>query len=320
MSNQLARLDIRNQDDVFAARQLGRSAAAELGLELQDQVRVATALSEVSRSVVQAARPTAIDFGFDAADLVVTVSCDGAPPDDGIAAANRLMDKISVNGNVVVMTKRRPAGPRPDVRAISDRLAKLFPAPALEELRRQNQDLITAIDDLKRQKEQLLLLNSELEETNSGVMALYGQLSEELEQTNRGVVALYAELDETSQQLRAASDSKNRFWANISHELRTPLNSIIGLAKILADPPGRLDDEQAYQVELIRTSSTTLLTLVNDLLDVAKAESGRLQVDPATVDLLRASRPAPGSGTAHGSSPRGRDPGRRSECSADHPD
>jgi signal transduction histidine kinase/CheY-like chemotaxis protein len=285
MSNQLARLDIRNQDDVFAARQLGRSVAAELGLELQDQVRVATALSEVSRSAVQAARPMAIDFGFDAADLVVSVSCDGAPPEDGIAAANRLMDKITINGHVVVMTKRRPVGPRPDARAISARLARLFPAPALEELRRQNQDLIAALDDLKRQKEQLLLLNSELEETNSGVMALYGQLSEELEQTNRGVVALYAELDEASKQLRAASDSKNRFWANISHELRTPLNSIIGLAKLLADPPGRLDDEQAYQVELIRASSTTLLTLVNDLLDVAKAESGRLQVDPAQVDL-----------------------------------
>lgn len=285
MSTELARLEIGDQADVFAARQLGRSVAAELNLERQDQVRVATALSEVSRNAVQAGRLAAIVFGFDAADLVVTVSSDGAPPSEGIAAANRLMDKITIDGNVVVMTKRRPVGPRPDTRAISARLARLFPAPALEELRRQNQDLIAALDDLKQQKDQLLLLNSELEETNSGVMALYGQLSEELEQTNRGVVALYAELDEKSERLRAASESKDRFWANISHELRTPLNSIIGLAKLLADPPGSLAAEQAYQVELIRNSSTTLLTLVNDLLDVAKAESGRLQVDPAYVDL-----------------------------------
>ena len=118
-------------------------------------------------------------------------------------------------------------------------------------------------------------------------MALYTELSTELEQTNRGVVALYAELDETSERLRAALESKDRFWANISHELRTPLNSIIGLTRLLAEPgaDGALDPERLYQVELIRNSGSTLLALVNDLLDVAKAESGQLHVDPANVDL-----------------------------------
>ena len=105
-------------------------------------------------------------------------------------------------------------------------------------------------------------------------MALYSQLSDELEQTNRGVVALYAELDEKSERLRVASESKDRFWANVSHELRTPLNSIIGLAGLLAepDPETALQSEQLYQVQLIRNSGGTLLGLVNDLLDVAKAE------------------------------------------------
>jgi signal transduction histidine kinase/CheY-like chemotaxis protein len=285
MISELATLEVGEQADVFTARQLGRGVAAALSLERQDQIRVATALSEVSRSAVQGGQPAAIVFGFDAADLVVVITMDGQLPADGIAAATALMDKISVDGSVVRLTKRRPAGPRPDVRAIRKQLAEMFPASALEELRRQNQDLITALDDLRQQQEQLLLLNSELEETNSGVMALYSQLSEELEQTNRGVVALYAELDEKSERLRVASESKNRFWANVSHELRTPLNSILGLARLLADPAGRLDDEQAYQVDLIRNSSTTLLSLVNDLLDVAKAESGQLQIDPANIDL-----------------------------------
>jgi signal transduction histidine kinase/CheY-like chemotaxis protein len=285
MNRELARLEVRDQAGVFAARQLGRSVAAELGLERQDQVRVATALSEVSRSAVQAGELATIVFSFDATSLVITVTFRTAIPDEGVQAANRLMDKIKVSGNVVVMAKRRPAGPSPDVAMISSQLAALFPASALEELRRQNQDLIIALDDLKQQKEQLLLLNTELEETNSGVMALYGQLSEELEQTNQGVVALYAELDEKSERLRAASESKNRFWANVSHELRTPLNSIIGLSRLMADSPEELSTEQAYQVELIRNSSTALLALVNDLLDVAKAESGRLQADPAVINL-----------------------------------
>ena len=102
------------------------------------------------------------------------------------------------------------------------------------------------------------------------------------------MVALYAELDETSERLRAASESKDRFWANVSHELRSPLNSIIGLTRLLAEPApdgDGLDPERLYQVELIRNSGGTLLNLVNDLLDVAKAESGQLHTDPAYVDL-----------------------------------
>lgn len=286
MMSDLVRLQVRDAEGVFAVRQLGRTVAAELSLEHQDQVRVATALSEISRSAVMAGLQAEIVFGVEDANLIVTVTLDGTPAADGIAAATRLMDKVTIDGNEVRMAKRRPAGSRPDRSAISRQLAAMFPASALDELRRQNQDLISALDDLKQQKDQLLLLNSELEETNRGVMALYGQLSEELEQTNRGVVALYAELDEKSERLRAASESKNRFWANVSHELRTPLNSIIGLTRLLADPAsGALDAEQAYQVELIRTSGTTLLALVNDLLDVAKAESGRLPLDPATIDL-----------------------------------
>ena len=161
----------------------------------------------------------------------------------------------------------------------------MLPGSTLEELRRNNDDLIAALEDLKRQKEQLLALNAELQDTNRGVMALYGELSEELEQTNRGVVALYRELDEKSEQLRLASESKDRFWANVSHELRTPLNSITGLTRLLADPAGGLDAEQLYQVELIRNTTGSLLTLVNDLLDVAKAESGQLVIEPAEVSL-----------------------------------
>jgi len=286
--SELARLDVSDTAGVFAARQLGRGLAAALALEQQDQIRVATALSEISRSAVPAGRTAVITFGIDDAALLLTVAMDGEPPADGIAAAARLMDRVAADGRVVRMAKRRPPGVRPDPRLIGERLAAVQPRSALDELRRQNQDLITALDDLRQQKDQLLLLNAELQETNRGVMALYGELSDELEQTNRGVVALYAELDEKSERLRVASESKDRFWANVSHELRTPLNSIIGLTRLLAEPaPGgtALDPERLYQVQLIRNSGGTLLALVNDLLDVAKAESGQLHMDPARVDL-----------------------------------
>ena len=93
------------------------------------------------------------------------------------------------------------------------------------------------------------------------------------------------------------------FWANVSHELRTPLNSIIGLTRLLAEPaPGGavLDSERLYQVELIRNSGGTLLTLVNDLLDVAKAESGAAARRPGPGGPARPVRPAARAGPADG--------------------
>jgi signal transduction histidine kinase/CheY-like chemotaxis protein len=287
MITELARLEVRDLAGVFAARQLGRDLAAVLKLESQDQIRVATALSEISRSAVTAGRTAVIIFSVDDVDLLLAVTLDGEPPAEGLAAASRLMDRTDADGRQVRMTKRRPPDVQPDMGLVNARLAAAAPQTALDDLRRQNQDLISALEDLKEQKDQLVLLNSELQETNNGVLALYSELSEELEQTNRGVVALYAELDETSKRLRAASESKDRFWANVSHELRTPLNSIIGLTRLLAEPApeGALNPERLYQVELIKSSGSVLLTLVNDLLDVAKAESGQLRIDPATVNL-----------------------------------
>ena len=82
---ELARLEVRNLAGVFAARQFGRGLAASLALDDQDQVRVATALSEVSRSVVTAGRTAVITFGVEPGELVLTVTLDGSPPADGIS-------------------------------------------------------------------------------------------------------------------------------------------------------------------------------------------------------------------------------------------
>jgi signal transduction histidine kinase len=289
MTSEFARIEVRDLGGVFAARQLGREVAAELGLDRQDQVRVATALSEVGRSALVTGQGAEITYSGDQANLIITVTFGGEPPADGTRAAARLMDEATAAGPVLRMLKRRPVTIALDVSSVAGRLATLFPPSPLgqlDELRRNNEDLIRALDDLRQQKEQLVAVNAELEETNRGVMAMYSQLSEELEQTNRGVVALYAELDEKSERLREASEAKNRFWANISHELRSPLNSIIGLTRLLGEPEGGgLDPEQLHQVDLIQNASRSLLALVNDLLDVAKAESGRLRIDPTTVAL-----------------------------------
>ena len=109
MLTELATLQVRDISGVLAARQIGRELATRLALEYQDQVRVATALSEICRSALVAGRVAVIVFGADEADLVLTVTVNGEPPAEGVAAAARLMDKVGVSGQVVRMTKPLPA-------------------------------------------------------------------------------------------------------------------------------------------------------------------------------------------------------------------
>jgi len=115
------------------------------------------------------------------------------------------------------------------------------------------------------------------------------RINRELEDTNRGVVALYAELEEKAERLRRADDSKSRFLSNMSHEFRTPLNSIRALTGLLLDhADGPLNDEQRTQVELVRKAAGTLAELVEDLLDLAKIEAGKVDVQASefTVETL----------------------------------
>jgi signal transduction histidine kinase len=112
-------------------------------------------------------------------------------------------------------------------------------------------------------------------------------LAQELAETNNGVVALYAELDDRAEQLRQASDLKSRFLSYMSHEFRTPLGSITSLANILLSRmDGELSEEQARQVGFIRDSASELTEMVNDLLDLAKVEAGRIVISPDWFEMV----------------------------------
>ena len=286
--------------DVFALRRTAKDCAEGAGLENQDRVRLATALSELGRDLLRP-EPLRAVFALGRLDLVVTLDWTDsrAPGEETLAAVARLLPQVRWEpaadgrrpGGSVLITWPLTASAEP----VADRAARIRRAlrssagsgdSMTEDLRAQTLDLMAALEESRQQQEALHLLNQELEQTNQGVVALYTELSEELEETNRGVVALYAELDEKSRLLREASESKTRFWSNVSHELRTPLNSVIGLSRLLLDPEAEpLTPEQRRQVALVGSAGSMLLVLVDELLDVAKAEAGRLEPRLAPVDL-----------------------------------
>jgi signal transduction histidine kinase len=119
-------------------------------------------------------------------------------------------------------------------------------------------------------------------------------LRSELDETNRGVVALYAELEDNAVQLKEAADLKSRFLSYMSHEFRTPLASIASIASILlARMDGPLTDEQQKQILYVKGSVRELTEMVDDLLDLAKVEAGRISIAPEwfeMVDLFSALR------------------------------
>jgi signal transduction histidine kinase/CheY-like chemotaxis protein len=209
----------------------------------------------------------------------------------GIIGVRRLMDRFRIEsapgaGTVVEFGKslprHAPALTADNLARVAEALARQGPESPFAEVQQQNQELLRALEELRLRQAELARANEELQERGAAL----AQLNRELEDTNRGVVALYAELDEKADFLRRASEMKSRFLSNMSHEFRTPLNAITGLARLLLDrTDGDLTPEQDKQVTLIRRAAEDLTELVNDLLDLAKVEAGKVTVRPSEFDV-----------------------------------
>jgi signal transduction histidine kinase len=297
-SSPLLTVSLRTEPDVVVARQRARQIARHLGFEAQDQTRIATAVSEVARNVVQYAGQGRIEFqleGRTAPQLLLIQVSDGGPGIPhlaavlsgryvsqtgmglGVVGARRLMDQFDIasapgQGTTVTLGKLLPrSAPILDAAALG-RVGRALAAEGLQnplaEVQYQNQELMRALEELRRRQEELVQLNRELEDTN------------------RGVVALYAELDEKAEHLRRADQMKTRFLSNMSHEFRTPLNSILAIGRLLQlRTDGELTGEQEKQVGFILKGAQDLAELVDDLLDLAKVEAGKISVRPTEFRL-----------------------------------
>ena len=292
-AQRILNVGLSGEQDVVLVRQRARQVSKLLGFSQQDQVRIATAVSEVARGACQLA------FGGRAVFLIeehgdrrqcleMTISSGSAAagstlPDDAVVTMHRLMDECSVKVDasgapVATMCKVLPPQTRVDAARLAElgtQLAKDSPvANTYLEVHQQNQELVATLAELRERQEDLL------------------GLTRELEDTNRGIVALYAEIEDKAERLRKADEMKSRFLSNTSHELRTPLSSIRALARLLLDRlDGDLTQEQERQVKFIEKAANDLSELVNDLLDLAKIEAGKVEVLLAPVvpdNLFRA--------------------------------
>lgn len=298
MTMRIVTLTVTSEEDIVSARQRGRQIAELSGFSAQEQTRIATAVSEIARNAWKYARGGKIEFELEGSTppqiLVIRVSDKGPGIQDlqsiregryrsdtgmglGLLAAMRLMDRCDIDsapgsGTTVTLKKLLPATARligkTRLAEIADKLAAMPRRDSLDEIRHQNQELLATLNELRERQDELL------------------RLTRELEDTNRGVVALYAELDEKADHLRRADEMKSRFLSNMSHEFRTPLGSIRALSKLLLDrTDGDLTLEQERQVVFIRKAAEDLSELVNDLLDIAKIEAGKIEVRPVEFEV-----------------------------------
>jgi Signal transduction histidine kinase len=298
MSLPILSVRLQFEHDVVAARRRAKEIAELLGFDGQQQTRLATAVSEIARNAFSYGGGGTVEFLIEGAAapqaLLIRIGDrgPGIPMLEqilngtyhsrtgmglGIVGAKRLMDGLTIDsspgrGTVVSLRKFLPrqapvVGPN-TLPAIAAALASQKPKDLLEEFREQNRELLHTLEELRKKQDELIDLNRELEDTN------------------RGVVALYAELDERADHLRRADELKTRFLSNMSHEFRTPLNSILALSRLLAErTTGDLNPEQEKQVFFIRKSAESLFELVNDLLDLAKVEAGKIVIRPSEFEV-----------------------------------
>jgi len=291
-TTRLGDIYVRRESDIVKVRDRVRRLAREMGFDQTTQIKITTAVSELTRNIYEYARSGAItlsvaQFGPAATGLQITARDDGPGIDErtveaimagrfqsphglgvGLAGTRRLMDDFQIEsregaGTRVTVVKWLPpavaAAARGRVEELRSHFTSTDEESAVEELEQQNRDLVAVLNELEEKREELERLN------------------EELNRSNR-------ELEEANAKLREVGELKEEFLAVTTHDLRSPLTVISGVISFFSSGRlGELTPEQKNMVAMMERNTHNLIELVNDLLDSAKLESGSLKLELASV-------------------------------------
>ena len=273
---------VRSEADIVRVRDRVRMVARELGFDNVTQIKLTTAVSELTRNIYEYARTGSITVsiverdGQRGMEIIAEDSGPGIANLDnvlsgqfqsntglgrGITGSRRLMDDFRIasapgSGTRIEAVKWFDLEQRA-LRPV-DQIRQLFfsasESGAVEELQAQNKELVRVLGELTESRT-------------------------ELEQINR-------ELQSANEKLKHVDEMKSRFISTIAHEVRTPLNAIIGLIQVLGrDKREPLMPRQRETVERLEKSATMLVTLVNDLLDLSRLQAGRMQIRVQTFSV-----------------------------------
>ena len=284
---------VRREGDIVKVRERVRRLAREMGFDSTTQIKITTAVSEVTRNIYEYAKSGAISLavverGPDMG-LQITARDNGPGIDEntlnailrgryqsysgmgvGLSGTRKLMDEFDIQtgkeeGTRVSVVKWLPravaAGVKDRIEEMRTHFNEEVDDSALEEIQQQNRDFVTILSELEEKREQLEEVNRQLNESNR-------------------------ELNEANAKLRELSEMKEEFLALTTHDLRSPLTVISGVISFFTSGRlGELSPEQKNMVSMMERNAQSLIELVNDLLDASKLESGTMRLDLTSINL-----------------------------------
>jgi signal transduction histidine kinase len=292
-SIRLGDIYVRREADIVKVRDRVRRLTREMNFDTTTQIKITTAVSEITRNIYEYARCGAITLAVaergEDAGLLVTARDEGPGIDEhtlrsilrgsyrsasgmgvGLSGTRKLMDEFDIQtvpreGTRVTVIKWLPRSLAREVKSRVEELRAHFNAEEsesiVEELQQQNRDLVKILAELEEKREQLEIVNRQLNESNH-------------------------ELNVANAKLHQLSEMKEEFLALTTHDLRSPLTVISGVISFFTSGRlGELSPEQKNMVAMMERNAQSLIELVNDLLDASKLESGVMHLDVTSIDL-----------------------------------